>query len=102
MNDPNASSPVALSESVLDTDTLHQLFFDIQNAATLIGMSVKWKPTQNAEAADLSFAEVAEALLAKRILGVQLRYLHQGREWWDTLLCVPEGTRLVRIEHASS
>ena len=99
---PDPSSPVTLSESVLDSQTLHQLLFDIENAATLIGISVKSKPTENAENSALPLSQIAEALLAKRILGVQIRYLHQGREWWDTLLCVPDGTRLVRIEHSAT
>jgi hypothetical protein len=96
------SSPVTLSEALLHAETLHQLLFDIENAATLIGISIKYKPTENAETAALPLSQIAEALLAKRILGVQIRYIHQGHEWWDTLLCVPDGTRLVRIEHSAA
>ena len=33
------------------------------------------------------------------VLGLQVRYRHDGREWWDTLLALsPGGFRLVRIE----
>lgn len=97
MNDPHSS--VALSESLLDAETLHQLLFDVENAATLLGIGVKWAPSENAESTALLLSDVAELLLSKRVLGIQLRYVHEGREWWDTLLCVPDGTRLVRMEH---
>jgi len=30
--------------------------------------------------------------------GVQLRYVHDGVEWWDTLMRTERGARLVRME----
>lgn len=32
-------------------------------------------------------------------VGIQVRYLHEGREWWDTLKPTSGGAQLVRIQH---
>ncbi len=37
------------------------------------------------------------ALLAGHALGVQVRYVHDGTEWCDTILREREGVRIVRI-----
>ncbi len=89
----------ALNQAMLDADTLRQLFFDIEHAARLLAVSVKREGQQNAEFAPIPLAELCESLIVNSLVGAQLRYLHGGREWWDTLLATPIGTRLVRIDH---
>lgn len=96
MNEPETMP--ALQEGILDADTLRTLLFDIENAGQLLGVSLKWKCTELASAAEVSLTRVADLLLSKQLLGVQIRYLYAGRQWWDTLLPGGEGTRLVRIE----
>jgi hypothetical protein len=46
----------------------------------------------------VSLTEALEQLLSGAALGTQLRYSYQGADWWDTLLCAPDGFRLVRIQ----
>jgi hypothetical protein len=39
-------------------------------------------------------------LVARNVRGLQLRYRHQGKTWWDTVMPLPGGLfRIVRIEH---
>lgn len=101
MNDP-ATTPDALPPvqiAVLDAATVDQLFFDIGAAAQLIEIVVKGGGELHAEAGPLDLARARDALVSRRILGVQLRYRHAGKEWWDTLMHTDGGVRLVRIEH---
>lgn len=88
-----------LHEALLDEATLDQLFFDIRHAAELIGVSFKGGLQGHAvegNGEDL-LSQARRALSERSIVGVQLRYVHGGREWWDTLMCTTEGIRLVRI-----
>ncbi|WP_437585313.1 hypothetical protein [Sorangium sp. So ce1000] len=92
-----------LQEAMLDEATLDQLFFDIVEVAELVSVSLKAGPT--ARAGDLPRAASGsdELTLARRALGdgtalgVQIRYRFAGAEWWDTLLRIPAGVRLVRV-----
>ncbi|WP_437520279.1 hypothetical protein WME79_26305 [Sorangium sp. So ce726] len=101
-NDPEIALP-PLQEAVLDEETLDQLFFDIAEAAELV--SVSFKAGATARAGDLPRAGSGsgELALARRALrdgtalGVQIRYRFAGSEWWDTLLRIPSGVRLVRV-----
>ncbi|WP_437707251.1 hypothetical protein WMF45_26305 [Sorangium sp. So ce448] len=100
--DPEIPLP-PLQEAVLDEATLDQLFFDLAEAAELVSVSLKAGAT--ARAGDLPRAGSAgdELALARRALGdgtalgVQIRYRFAGSEWWDTLLRIPSGVRLVRV-----
>lgn len=90
-------------EALLDDATRDQLFFDVAHAAELVELRVKRLPGARVGegAAAVSLEEARELLAAREIVGVQLRYVHGGRTWWDTLLSTPEGTRLVRVEAPS-
>lgn len=88
--------------AVLDAETVDQLFFDIEAAAELVEVVLKGAPEEHASAGPLTLSAARDALAARRVLGVQLRYRHAGKEWWDTLMLVPEGVRLVRIEHGAA
>ena len=46
----------------------------------------------------LNPAAARDRLKAGDVRGVQLRYRYAGREWTDTVLRVPGGYRLVRME----
>jgi len=35
----------------------------------------------------------------KDVGGMQIKYLYEGLEWWDTLMWVGENIRLIRIAH---
>ena len=97
------SQPVELppvQDVVLDDATVAQLFFNLGQAAELVGVGVKPLGGRRAAAADeLSLAEAHQALLGRAVAAVQLRYRFAGEEWWDTLMPTPGGTRLIRISH---
>lgn len=84
-------------ESELDDDTLEALFRDIAQT-TVLEVLVKGAPTALTDARRPTLEEARAMLAAGEIRGVQLRYVHDGVEWWDTLLATPTGgVRLVRI-----
>jgi len=87
-----------LEDVILDASGLADLFADLEAHAT--GVDIRWKgdPTGRAESASPSLAESEAALLAGAGSGVQIRYLYEGTGWWDTLLRVPEGVRVVRMK----
>jgi hypothetical protein len=88
-----------LQDALLDAPTVEQLFLDIRHASELLGVSLKGGAEARASelASSDPLAHAQEALRQGSVLGVQLRYRHRGREWWDTLLRVSGGVRLVRI-----
>lgn len=91
----------ALQDAVLTGAEVGALLGDVARAATLLGHSVKGGAHHRATAAGGSLDADGALLLAGHVHGLQLRYVHEGKEWWDTLLALPDGTfRLVRIEHA--
>lgn len=95
---PEISLP-ELQETLLDDATLEQLFFDVKHAAELIGVSLKGASQERAAETSSGdpLQQAKDALREGRVMGVQLRYRHGGREWWDTLMRVQGGVRLVRI-----
>lgn len=98
-----AVATVPLHEALLDDATVDQLFFDVAQTGALLGVSLKGGARALAEAAAGTPTDElarARALLRSGVVaGVQLRYRHQDREWWDTLLRVAGGVRLIRICH---
>lgn len=92
-----------LQEAVLDEATLDQLFFDIAEGAEVVSVSLKGGATARAGDLQRAGSGGGELALARRALGdgtalgVQIRYRFAGSEWWDTLLRIPAGVRLVRI-----
>ncbi|MBL4849276.1 MAG: hypothetical protein JKY65_27435 [Planctomycetes bacterium] len=48
----------------------------------------------------LSLADAIESLLEGQLSGLQLRYVHEGQEWWDTLIARGRDSfQLVRVAH---
>ena len=88
-----------LSDAILDGAQLAQLVFDIEHAAELIAVAIRPLGSRRVEAAERPSLESAFHALCERTASVQLRYRYRGEEWWDTLLPVSAGTRLVRISH---
>lgn len=84
-------------EAMLDATTERSLLTDIEALTDLLGVTLKGAPTQMVDDRTLTLAEALAAWRAGAARGMQLRYRHQGVEWWDTLLRTPAGTRLVRI-----
>ena len=89
-----------LQDAILSSAQLDALFADLAEHATIGEIILKGGATQRANPrAKPSLEEALAALRAGTTRGVQIRYLHEGSEWWDTLMRTQEGVRLVRIEH---
>ena len=86
-----------LSDVILDDAQLAQLVLDIARAAELLDVSIRPRGLRRPAAGPRPSLEDALGALSRRAASVQLRYRYQGEEWWDTLLLVDVGVRLVRI-----
>jgi hypothetical protein len=93
-----------LQIAMLDAVTVERLFFDVAHAATLLEVVVKAGGAVHVEEPPehddprTSLSSAKTALLEGAVLGVQLRYRLEEREWWDTILAQGSAFRLVRIE----
>ena len=47
----------------------------------------------------LTLADARRMLEERAVRGLQIRYRYEGADWWDTLMVLPNGWRLVRIRH---
>ncbi len=91
-----------LQQSVLDPETLAQLFVDLASLTEILEVIPKasaagYVPEHN----NINLDEAREMLLSSSIRGLQIRYRYQGSQWWDTLLPDPNSSnfRIVRIQH---
>lgn len=96
---PSALDVPSLNEGLLDPETVARLFADVGEHTQLLDVITKGAPGHRASSTPLSLAEAEAALASGQVRGVQLRYRWEGAEWWDTLLRLPEGFKLVRIRH---
>lgn len=90
-----------LHQSEIDEATLRRLIADIGTHAEILEIIPKHAPGYVAEIPETLQLDEAYQLLANRaVRGLQLRYRHEGKTWWDTLMPLPGGLfRIVRIEH---
>src|SRR5690606_7555629 len=84
LSEPEIPLP-PLYESVLDDATLDALFGDVGALGEVL-VTVKGAPTEHAAEAPVTLADARDALVAGRVRGVQLRYVHEGQVWCDTLM----------------
>jgi hypothetical protein len=100
MSSPQEAAALpSLQEAVLDAATLARLVSDIQGLAVVDEVLLKGGGAAMASTQRRTLAEAVDALQQGQVMGVQVRYRYQGQAWWDTLLRVPQGIRLVRIAH---
>ena len=97
-SDPQPDLP-PVHQAVLDEATLEQLFQDIEGCTRLLEIIVKGAATDYALESNPSLTEAREALLSGQVRGIQIRYLYDNKQWWDTLIRGTEGIRLTRIAH---
>ncbi len=90
-----------LHQSEVDESTLRQLFTDVGTHTEIIEIIPKHAPGYVAEEPEpLQLDEAFQLLVNRSVRGLQLRYRHEGKTWWDTLMPLPGGLfRIVRIEH---
>ncbi len=108
---PDEETPAApaalppLHESTLAGDDLDALFRDLAALTRVLGILPKHAPREHVEpaATPLTLDSARIGLLRGHFRGLQIRYLYDGAEWWDTLLPAPGAPghfRIVRIQHS--
>ncbi len=98
--DPIEAAPLPpLQAALLDELTLDRLFQEIAALPTSLEVIVKWAPREHTPDGRTSLTEAREALRDGRAFGLQLRYPLDGSLWFDTLMRIDGGVRLVRIAH---
>ena len=91
-----------LQQSVLDPDTLAQLFSDLGSLTEILEVIPKaLAESYVPESSEIGLDEGRRMLLSGVVRGLQIRYQYQGSQWWDTLLpdAASGGFRIVRIQH---
>ena len=92
-----------LQQSVLDPETLKDLFNDLGALTKIIEIIPKTKETGyvDEQTSNLTLDDAYSMLMSAAVRGVQIRYQYQGSQWWDTLLPDAESNhfRIVRIQH---
>lgn len=90
-----------LLQSDIDETTLRQLITDIGTLTEILEIIPKHAPGYVEEnPAPLQLDEACQMLVNRSVRGLQLRYRHLGKTWWDTVMPLPgDRFRIVRIEH---
>lgn len=96
-DEPVAEPLPELQDAVISTAELEVLFADLASHAEIGAIVLKGAATERA-AGTATLEDAQAALVAGTVRGVQIRYRFDGTGWWDTLLCVPGGFRVVRME----
>lgn len=103
MSEPSKPSEMPelpeLHESVLDEATVDQLFTDIKELTQIVEVIPKTVSKGNVQEGSISLDEGRRMLRDGSCRALQIRYVHDGAQWWDTLMTQPDGTRVVRIRH---
>lgn len=86
-----------LHQANLDAATLEAFFEDLAACAKIIEVISK-ASAGYAAPTSISLDEGRILFLDGKLRGLQIRYLYQGSEWWDTLLNTPNGVRITRIK----
>ena len=99
MSEPDKTLP-ELTESTLGAEQLGDLFRDIGALTQVVEIIPKQGPRDYVDDRLTLDLDTAQArLLDGTFRGVQIRYRYDGGLWWDTLIKLPEGFRIVRIRH---
>lgn len=89
-----------LHDAILDRATVEQLFRDIELCTGIVEVIPKFGAQSYVpESSSFTLEELRELLLSQKLRGLQIRYQYDGSTWWDTILVVPRGYRIVRIQH---
>ncbi|WP_432799523.1 hypothetical protein [Poriferisphaera sp. WC338] len=88
-----------LQDQLLDMQTVDCLFSDIGQCATFLSAVPRYMSRSFVDPSPVGLDEARLLVLQRQARAVQLRYVFEGMEWWDTLMPQDEGVRLVRIAH---
>jgi hypothetical protein len=87
-----------MHQGTIDGATLAQYFRDLEHAQ-IFDVLIKGAPEKYAEEGPFSLEEGRALFSAGTVRGLQIRYLWNGAEWWDTLMRGAQGVRIVRVQH---
>ena len=87
----------AMCDSLLDVATVEQLFTDLAACTEILEVREKGQPCEHSDQQTIPLESARDRFLAGHCRAVQIRYLHDGYEWIDTLLQTPQGIRCVRV-----
>ena len=90
-----------LHRGLIHLEQVDELFSDITAEAQLLEVIPKWASESMVQNEKVTLQEARTLLATKRVRAIQVRYLHDQKEWWDTLLNTPEGIQVIRIEHTA-
>ncbi|WP_018969501.1 hypothetical protein [Rubritalea marina] len=106
-NDQNVEPPAGsgidfpeLFQGALEPQALERLIADIKVCTQILEVIPKYASTgyvDDSEKVDID--DAVQALVEGKLRGLQLRYLYEGDQWWDTLIRLPQGVKLVRVKH---
>lgn len=89
----------AMREGLLSRDDLMRLCEDIVDLTQVLSIQTRSGGNTNSDTADRSLSDSLMDLWEGRLQAVQIRYVHDGHEWTDTLLRVGSVVRVVRCQH---
>ncbi len=91
-----------LQDTLLDDATVDRLFADIADLTRVLEVIPKTTERGYVGTGSIPMDEARAMLRDRNCRAIQLRYVHDGAQWWDTLMPQPNGTRIVRIRHDPS
>jgi hypothetical protein len=97
--DPQTLTLPELQQAALDPATLEQLFSDIARCTDVTEVLPKFAAQGRVGDASLSLEDGRQLLLGGQLRALQIRYVYDGSQWWDTLMSREGQIRLVRIQH---
>jgi hypothetical protein len=98
---PSKAEPAGLPplhEVLLDAAMGEQLFRDIEKCDQVLEVLPKFGPGYVGKQR-VPLQEAAQLIKDKQVRAVQVRYVYEKSQWWDTLIPGPDGTLVVRIRH---
>ncbi|HIE96532.1 MAG TPA: hypothetical protein EYG03_01935 [Planctomycetes bacterium] len=88
-----------MCEAVLSDDDLARLFEDLAACTSILSVQEKGSVEAYAQTGPAGLSSAQSRLLSGTVRGLQIRYAYQDHDWTDTLIRLPNGTRLVRCQH---
>lgn len=98
MSELQAKPLPTLHEGMLDSESLGALFRDLGALVEVVEVITKGGAVDRATPGRLTLETAEELLRTGAVRGVQVRYRYEDAEWWDTILALPRGFRVVRIQ----
>lgn len=94
MTDQIVLAPLQSGE--LDDAMLTQVFRDIAQSAQLLSIMLKGGAETMAEAGPPTLDGALKLLRDRSVRAVQVRYIFENIEWWDTFIAGPINVKLLR------